>query len=118
MTVEKFAALPRLEISSVHHATSFIDEASSPKKAARWITLRAPFRSAVRILAASDLVSALPELVAQQLVTCRPLMIRQLPHSSPRIRTVVIWPRWLDNQPAHRWLRQNVEFAARDLRAW
>jgi len=116
MTMEKFATLPHLEISSVHHATGFIDEALSRRKLARRIALRAPFLSAVRILAASDLISVLPERVAQELVTYRPLVIRQLPHSSPRIQTVMIWPRWLDNQPGHRWLRQNVESAVHDLR--
>jgi DNA-binding transcriptional LysR family regulator len=116
MALEKFAALSHLEISSMHRATDFIDEALSRRKLARRIVLRAPFLSAVRILAASDLVSVLPERVAQELVTYRPLMIRRLGHSSPRIQTVMIWPRWLNNQPAHRWLRQNVEFAADGLR--
>jgi DNA-binding transcriptional LysR family regulator len=115
MTAEKFAALPHLEISSVHHATGFIDEALSRKGFMRRITLRAPFLSAVRILAASDLVSVLPHRIAQELVSYRPLVIRQLPHSSPRIETEMIWPRWLDTQPAHRWLRQNAEFAANEL---
>jgi DNA-binding transcriptional LysR family regulator len=77
--------------------------------------LRAPLLSAARILAASDLVSVLPQRIAQELITCRPLVIRELPHSSPSIETKMIWPRWLDNQPAHSWLRQNVEFAAHDL---
>jgi DNA-binding transcriptional LysR family regulator len=115
MTMESFAALSHLEISSVHHATNFIDDALSRKNLTRRITLRAPFLSAARILAASDLVSVLPQRIAQELITYRPLVIRQLPHSSPSIETVMIWPRWLENHPAHRWLRQNVEFVANDL---
>jgi DNA-binding transcriptional LysR family regulator len=115
MTVEKFAALSHLEISSVHHATDFIDDALSRKKLARRVTLRAPFLSAERILATSDLISVLPQRVAQKLVAYRSLEIRPLPHSSPRIATSMIWPRWLDSQPAHRWLRQNIELAASDL---
>lgn len=117
MTMEKFAALSHLEISSVHRETDFIDEALSRRKLARRIALRAPFLSAMRVLASSDLISILPQRVAQELVAERSLAIRQLPHSSPRIVTAMIWPRWLDNQPAHRWLRQNVEFAANDLRS-
>jgi DNA-binding transcriptional LysR family regulator len=115
MTIEKFAALSHLEISSVHHATNFIDDALSRRKLARRIALRAPFLSTVRILAASDLVSVLPQRIAQELITYRPLVIRQLPHASPSIETTMIWPRWFDNQPAHRWLRENIEFAAKDL---
>jgi DNA-binding transcriptional LysR family regulator len=115
MTAEKFAALSHLEISSVHHATNFIDEALSRREVARRIRLRAPFLSAVRFLAASDFVAVLPQRIAQELTTHHPLVIRQLPHPSPSIETVMIWPRWFDDQPAHRWLRQNVEFAAKEL---
>jgi DNA-binding transcriptional LysR family regulator len=79
--------------------------------------LHAPFLSAERILATSDLISVLPQRVARELVAYRSLEIRQLPHSSPRIATSMIWPRWLDSQPAHRWLRQNIELAAINLRA-
>jgi DNA-binding transcriptional LysR family regulator len=117
MTLEKFAALSHLEISSVHRATDFIDEALSRRRLARRIALRAPFLSATRVLASSDLISILPQRVAQELVADRSLAIRQLAHASPRIATAMIWPRWLDNQPAHRWLRQNVELTARDLRS-
>jgi DNA-binding transcriptional LysR family regulator len=115
MTIENYAALSHLEISSVHHATNFIDDALSRKRLTRRITLHAPFLSAARILAASDLVSVLPQRIAQELITYRPLVIRQLPHPSPSIETAMVWPRWLDNQPAHRWLRQNIESAADDL---
>jgi DNA-binding transcriptional LysR family regulator len=71
--------------------------------------------TAARIFATSDLVSVLPQRVAEELITYRPLAIRPLPHSSPSIETAMIWPRWFDNQPAHRWLRQNIEFSAGDL---
>jgi hypothetical protein len=29
----------------------------------------------------------------------------------------MIWPRWLDNQPAHRWLREIVTVVANGLGA-
>jgi hypothetical protein len=54
----------------VHLATDFIDDALSRKKLARRIGLRAPFLSAVRILAASDhLVAVLPRRIAEELIT-------------------------------------------------
>jgi DNA-binding transcriptional LysR family regulator len=115
ITMEKLALLPHLEISSAHHSTDFVDDALSRKKLARRVTLRAPFLSAVQILAASDSVLVLPQRVARELITRRPLVIRPLPHASPSIETAMIWPRWFDNQPAHRWLRQSVEAAIKDL---
>jgi len=29
----------------------------------------------------------------------------------------MIWPRWLDNQPAHRWVREIVMLVAKGLSA-
>src|SRR5450631_2695731 len=117
LAIEQFADLPYLEISSARQSTDFIDEALAQRKLARRIALRAPFLSAVRILVSSDMVSVLPQRVAEELVRYRPLTIRVLPFSSPIIKTAMIWPRWLDNQPAHGWLRDTVARVSRDLHA-
>jgi DNA-binding transcriptional LysR family regulator len=114
LSMEKFAALSHLAITSVSYATDFIDQAFSRRKLTHRIRLRAPFLSAVRILVASDMVSVLQRRVAEELIHYRPLVIRPLPESSPRSETAMIWPRWLDNQPAHRWLRENVESVVHD----
>src|SRR5437868_7973529 len=63
LSIEKFAALAHLEISSVHHATDFIDRALARRRLKRRIALRAPFLSAVRILVASDMVAVLPKRI-------------------------------------------------------
>jgi DNA-binding transcriptional LysR family regulator len=115
LSIEKFATLPHLEISSVHHATDFIDEALARRKLTRRIALRAPFLSAVRILLTSDMVSVFPRLIAEELIRHRPLVIRRLPQASPIVETAMIWPRRLVNQPAHRWLREMVDLATRDF---
>jgi DNA-binding transcriptional LysR family regulator len=115
LSIEKFAALPHLEISSVHHATDFIDKFLAQRKLKRRITLRAPFLSAVRVLAASEMIAVFPKRIAEELVRYRPLVIRPLSHSSPIIETAMIWLRRLDNQPAHRWLRDTVRTVANGL---
>jgi DNA-binding transcriptional LysR family regulator len=117
LSLEKFAALSHLAISSVQYATDFVDQALARRRLTRRIQLRAPFLSAVRILVASDMVSVLQRRVAEELVRYRPLVIRSLPHSSPTLETAMIWPRWLDNQPAHRWLREIVAVVAKGLGA-
>jgi DNA-binding transcriptional LysR family regulator len=101
LSMEKFAALSHLSISSVAYNTDFIHQALARRGLKRRIQLRAPFLSAVRILVASDMVSVLQRRVAEELVRYRPLAIRALPHSSPTLETAMIWPRRLDNQPAH-----------------
>jgi DNA-binding transcriptional LysR family regulator len=117
LSIEKFADLPHLDISSVLHATDFIDEALARRKLSRRITLRAPFLSATRILASSDMVSVFPRRIAAELVRYRPLAIRPLPLASPVIETAMIWPRWLDNQPAHGWLRGIVAAVCGEMHA-
>lgn len=117
LAIETFAALPHLAISSVHHAIDFIDEALARQKLRRRIALRAPFLSAVGILVASDMVCLLPRRMAEELATYRPLVVRPLSHSSPRIETAMIWPRRLDNQPAHRWLREIVGLVSESHRS-
>jgi DNA-binding transcriptional LysR family regulator len=115
LSMEQFAVLSHLEITSVPFGTDFIDQALGRRKLKRRIQLRAPFLSAVRILVASDMVSVVRRRVAEELVRYRPLLIRSLPHSSPTMETAMIWPRWLDNQPAHCWLRENVTVVTKSL---
>jgi DNA-binding transcriptional LysR family regulator len=117
LSMEEFAALPHLAISSIPFATDFVDQALAQRRLTRRIQLRAPFLSAVRILVASDMVSILRRRVAEELIHYRPLLIRPLPHSSPTLETAMIWPRWLDNQPAHRWLREIVGLVTKDIRS-
>jgi DNA-binding transcriptional LysR family regulator len=115
LSLEQFAALPHLAISSLAYDTTFIDRALARRRLTRRIQLRAPFLSAVRILIASDMVSVLQRRVAEELVRYRPLVIRALPLLSVTLETAMIWPRWLDNHPAHRWLRDIVSAATKGL---
>lgn len=115
LTMQSFAELPHLEISSVRAPTNFVDEALSRHKLSRRIALRAPFLSAGRILATSDAVAVLPRRIARELAGYRPLVLRELPFRPPDVASAMMWPRWLDNQPAHQWLRENLERAAGSL---
>jgi DNA-binding transcriptional LysR family regulator len=117
LSMDDFAALSHLVITSVPFATDFVDQALAEQGLTRRIQLRAPFLSAMRILVTSDMVSILRRRVAEELVRYRPLAIRPLPHSSPTLETAMIWPRWLDNQPAHRWLRETVGLVTKELRS-
>jgi DNA-binding transcriptional LysR family regulator len=116
LSVEAFAALPHLEISSVRHSTDFVDQALARSKLSRHIALHAPFLSASRILVTSGMTSVLPRRVAEELSLHLPLTIRRLPFPSPIIKATMIWPRWLDNQPAHLWIRGVIADASRELR--
>jgi DNA-binding transcriptional LysR family regulator len=44
-------------------------------------------------------------------------VLRDLPIPSPTIETSMIWSRRFENQPAHRWLRENIRSVSKDLRS-
>jgi DNA-binding transcriptional LysR family regulator len=115
LSIERFADLPHLEISSALYSTDFVDETLARRKLARRIALHAPFLSAAGILVSSDMISVLPARIAEELARHHPLTIRALPFTSSAIRTTMIWPRWFDNQPAHAWMRNAISSASRDL---
>jgi DNA-binding transcriptional LysR family regulator len=116
LSAEKLADLSQLEISSAQFGVDFAEDASRPKRAGR-PSIRAPFLSAASILTASDLVLVLPLNVARDMVRSRPLVFRELSRSSKPIEASMIWPRRLDNQPAHAWLRDVIIRVTSDLRA-
>ena len=115
LPLETFAALPHLEITSLPITTEFVDQALADLNLTRRIQLRAPLLSATRVLIASDMVTVLRRRLAEDMASLRPLAIRPLPHASPTIETDMVWPRWQDNNPAHRWLRGNVAAVAHFL---
>jgi DNA-binding transcriptional LysR family regulator len=77
--------------------------------------MRAPFLSAAQILATSDLVSVLPLNVAKSMIKSHHLSFHRLSRSPKPIEAAMIWPRRLDNQPAHAWLRDVVNNVTQDL---
>jgi DNA-binding transcriptional LysR family regulator len=105
LTENALAALPYLEISSSGEDTSFLDRWLAERGLARRIALRAPYLSAARILAQSDLVAMLSRGIARQFVRNHPLEVREPLCDSPLVRTAMLWHRRLDGHPAHSWLR-------------
>ena len=43
------------------------------------------------------------------------LQLRELPFTSPVVRTSMLWHRRLDGSPAHRWLRELMLVVGREL---
>ena len=116
LSTEKLANLPQLEISSAEFGPDFAEDTTRPRRARR-TAMRAPFLSAAPILTTSDLVLMLPLNVARDMVRSHPLVFRQLSRSPKPIEAAMIWPRRLDNQPAHAWLRDVISHVANDLHA-
>jgi len=111
-SIERFADLPHLAISSTGDDTGFIDDLLQQQGLARRIAARIPFLSLVLVLVGSECIAVLPRRVANDLGVICPVVVRELPFASPRIGLSMIWHRRIDNHPAHRWLRNMVRASA------
>jgi DNA-binding transcriptional LysR family regulator len=105
---EKLTNLPQLEISSAQFGPDFVDTGPERSRPALTPAMRAPFLSAAPILATSDLVSVLPLNVAKNMIRSHQLVFHRLSRSPKPIEAAMIWPRRLENQPAHAWLRDAI----------
>lgn len=108
LSAELMAEIPHIAITSSGDDTSFIDKALEQRGLARKIATRVPFLSIVLMLVNSDRLAVVPRRVADDLALVCPLAVKELPFPSPRIVQSMIWHRRLDNQAAHRWLRDMI----------
>lgn len=112
LALADFARLGHLQITSVMHSTDFVDAALAERGLSRRIVLHVPLLSARQVLEGSDMVAVLPRRIALEMWAGGSLVLARLPHPSPGIETSMIWPKWLDRHPAHRWLRQRIALIA------
>jgi DNA-binding transcriptional LysR family regulator len=108
-----FAGLPQLAISSSGEDLRFVDAALAAHGRSRSVVLETPYLSAGPILAQSDMAAVLGRRVAQEFLRSYPIEIKELPFPSAVLRSVMLWHRRFDDQPAHRWLRETVASAAK-----
>ena len=114
-SAEKLTTLPQLEISSAQFGADIVGNGPGRSKATQKPAMRAPILSAAQILATSDLVSVLPLNVAKSMIESHQLAFHRLSRSPKPIEAAMIWPRRLDNQPAHAWLRGVISDVTNDL---
>ena len=104
-----------MAISSSGDDTGFIDRSLATRGTKRRIALRLPYLSAGPVLAKSDMVATLSRRVAEALARGAAVQFRELPFTSPMVRTSMLWHRKLDGYPAHRWLRDLIASVSRGL---
>ncbi len=112
LSIEAFAALPHIAITSSGDDTHFIDDALADHGLARLVSAKVPLHSLILMLIGSEALAVMPRRVAADLVAICPLTMRPLPFPSPRVSLSMIWHRRLDNHPAHRWLRGTLRAVA------
>ena len=113
LSPETFGALAHLEISSSGDDTGFIDRSLVSRGAQRRVAVRLPYLSAEVVLGQSNLVATLSRRIAEAMIRGGGLQIRELPFTSPTIRTSMVWHRRLEDSTAHRWLRDVIASVCR-----
>ncbi len=115
LSPETFGALQHLEISSSGDDTGFIDRSLMTRGARRRVSVRLPYLSAGVVLGQSNMVATLSRRIAEAMIQGGGLQIRDLPFTSPTVRTSMVWHRRLEGSAAHRWLRELIGSVCRDL---
>jgi len=115
MTAEKFRKAEHLLVSAAGQARGAVDAALGDDTPRR-VALTVPHAGdAGALLAESDLICTLPARLALAIAGPYGLATRRPPVTPNPYRLAMIWHRRDDAAPAHRWLRQLVAKAAREL---
>lgn len=106
LSLPAFADLQQLAISSSGEDISFVETALTVRGLSHSVALETPYLSAGAVLVQSNLVAVLGRQIAQEFRRAYPIEIRELPFDAPKLRSIMLWHRRFDDQPAHRWLRE------------
>jgi|1186.fasta_scaffold305534_1 DNA-binding transcriptional LysR family regulator len=115
LDLASFAGLRHLVISSSGEDMRFVDAALAAEGFAREVILQAPYLSAGAVLTQSDMVAVLGRRIAEEFRRAHPIMVKGLPFDAPVLRSVMLWHKRLDDQKAHRWLRETITSIAAHL---
>jgi DNA-binding transcriptional LysR family regulator len=116
LSLDQFCAAHHLLVSFSGRPFGFVDEALASLSRQRRIVLTVnQFFTAGRVVSRSDLLTVLPRHFVRVADASDELIIRELPFAMPLVHVDSLWHRRSTEQPAHRWLRQQVLHAARQV---
>ncbi len=116
LSLDQFCQAHHLLVSFSGRPFGFVDEALAGLSRQRRIVLTVnQFFTAGRVVARSDLLTVLPRHFVRVADAAGELISRELPFSIPLVHVDSLWHRRSTEQPAHRWLRQQLLHAARQV---
>lgn len=118
LTLDRYCALSHLLIAPRGRPGSYVDTALAAMGRSRRIRLTVPhFLAAPMIVAESDLVVTLAERVAERFAPTLGLRLLPPPFEIAGFSIHQFWHARAEEDPAHRWLRQQIVAAVPPLRA-
>lgn len=113
LTLEGFAAMSHVTVLVTGRGETPVDVALGQLGFRRRVALRVPhFLAAATIVADSDLILSLPRRLARRLAAWLPIEVLEMPFPVSTFTPAIIWHERRQDDPAHRWLRQQVVAAA------
>lgn len=109
-SIDEYLQMAHVAVQIEQVFGSQVDEAlGALGRAARRVQVTVPdFAAAVLLTAASPLLATLPSPVAQAAARLTPLELGETPLRIPGSSISMMWPRRLERDPSHVWLRQAV----------
>ena len=116
LTVERYAHWPHAVIRITGRGDSLIDRLLAERGLKRRIVGRTPyFLSAPSIVVHTDLIMTVPKSAARIFAQQWPLELFVPPVGPMPYQANLAWPRWLDADPGHRWMREQVLEIGREM---
>lgn len=118
LSLATYAAARHLLVSPRGDIQGFVDEALADHGLERQIAMTVnSFSSAPPVLAASDMLLAMPERIARAFAPIYGLVTRTAPFPGPKAYSsaTLVWHRRFARHPAHLWLHDILRSVARDV---
>ena len=113
LTIDAYCAAHHLLVSFSGRPFGYVDQALAGLGRQRRIVLTVnQFFTAGRVVTQSDLLTALPEHFVGATGYRDELVIQELPFPMVPVHVTMLWHLRRDADPAHRWLRAQVQAAA------
>jgi DNA-binding transcriptional LysR family regulator len=118
MTLATYVKLPHVLVSHLPDGRGVVDDALAGHGLRRTVALRVShFLLVPVIIAATDYVAALSELVARPFADAAGLQVLKMPLAVPSGFVRAVWHERTDGSAAHAWLRKVIAEVSADLRA-
>lgn len=109
LSLEQYERWPHALIGSGRDAEAVVDAALRKLGRARTVAVRVPyFLAAPVMVAASDLILTVAQLVAEHFARTHPLQVLPPPIELPPFGIDLAWHERFERDPGHRWLRAQV----------
>ncbi len=110
LTAKEFAACPQLLIAPWGHALGIVDEVLAKKNLSRNVALTVPyFNSAPIMIERTDLISSVPAGIAAIWQKRHEIHIVPPPIDIPDFSLYMLWAERSKRNPAHEWVRQEIQ---------